>query len=177
MDDTIPRRVLSMRQRNAERDGRMQDVYDVRSGETSRLLPGMFPDIWPKPIVANFIDTTARDLAEVTGTRPSINCESALQVSNTAKKFASKRTKIAHYYFDQSNLGIQLVSGADRYYTYGFVPFVVEPDFDKRCPHIILDNPMGVHYTLNLKGDVTHYVKVWREDALGLAAKFPLYAD
>ena len=36
-----------MRQRNVERDGRMQDVYDVRNGETSRLLPGMFPDIWP----------------------------------------------------------------------------------------------------------------------------------
>lgn len=67
-----------MRQRDVERDGRMQDVYDVRKGETSRILPGMFPDIWPKPIVANFVDTTARDLAEVTGTVPSINCESAL---------------------------------------------------------------------------------------------------
>ena len=74
----IASRVLSMRARNTERDGRMHDVYDVRNGETSRLLPGMFPDIWPKPIVANFVDTTARDLAEVTGVSPSINCESAL---------------------------------------------------------------------------------------------------
>lgn len=78
MDIAVPRRVLSMRQRAVERDGRMQDVYDVRRGETSRILPGMFPKIWPKPIVANFIDTTARDLAEVTGITPSINCESAL---------------------------------------------------------------------------------------------------
>lgn len=76
--ETIARRVLGMRQRDSERDGRMQNVYDVRSGDASRILPGMFPAIWPKPIVANFIDTTARDLAEVTGTRPSINCESAL---------------------------------------------------------------------------------------------------
>lgn len=106
MDSAIPARVRSMRERNTERDGRMQDVYDVRNGDPSRLLPGMFPDIWPKPIVANFVDTTARDLAEVTGTAPSINCESALQVSNAAKKFAGKRTKIAHYYFDKSNLGI-----------------------------------------------------------------------
>jgi hypothetical protein len=135
----------------------------------------MFPDIWPKPIVANFVDTTARDLAEVTGTAPSINCESALQVSNAAKKFASKRTKIAHYYFDCSNLGIQLISGADRYYSYGFVPFVVEPDFHKNRPHILLDDPMGVHYTLDLLGNVTQYAKVWRESALGLAAKFPAY--
>lgn len=78
MDTSVARRVLSMRQRNTERDGRMQDVYDVRSGETSRILPGMFPEIWPKPIVANFVDTTARDLAEVTGIAPAINCESAL---------------------------------------------------------------------------------------------------
>lgn len=40
-----------MRTRDTERDGRMRDVYDVRHGETSRVLPGMFPDIWPKPIV------------------------------------------------------------------------------------------------------------------------------
>lgn len=137
----------------------------------------MFPDIWPKPIVANFVDTTARDLAEVTGTAPSINCESALQVSNSAKKFASKRTKIAHYYFDKSNLGIQLISGADRYYTYAFVPFVVEPDFKNRCPLILLDDPMGVYYTLDLLGNVTHYAKVWHEDTLSLVAKFPDHAD
>lgn len=98
-------------------------------------------------------------------------------MSNAAKKFASKRTKIAHYYFDHSNLAIQLISGADRYYTYGFVPFVVEPDFDHRCPQIVLDDPMGVHYTLDLLGNVVVYVKVWREDALALAAKFPEHAD
>ena len=135
----------------------------------------MFPDIWPKPIVANFVDTTARDLAEVTGTAPSINCESALQVSNAAKKFAGKRTKIAHHYFDSSNLGIQLISGADRYYTYGFVPFVVEPNFNEKQPYILLDDPMGVHYTLDLLGNTTQYAKVWREKALTLAAKFPEY--
>lgn len=177
MDKTIPTRVRTMRERNTERDARMQDVHDVRNGDTSRLLPGMFPDIWPKPIVANFVDTTARDLAEVTGTTPSINCESALQVSNTAKRFASKRTKVAHSYFDESNLGIQLISAADRYYTYGFVPFVVEPDFQKKQPVILVDDPMGVHYQLDLLGNVTHYAKVWRESASTLAAKFPLYAD
>lgn len=175
MDTSIPGRVLTMRQRETERDGRMNDVYDVRNGETSRILPGMFPDIWPKPIISNFVDTTARDLAQVTGTKPSINCESALQVSNVAKKFASKRTKIAHYFFDKSNLATELITAADRYFTYGFVPFLVEPDFEEGCPHIIVDDPMGAYYTLNLKGDVNEYAKVWREDALSLAAKFPLY--
>lgn len=177
MDTSVPRRVLSMRQRQTERDGRMQDVYDVRAGETSRILPGMFPDIWPKPIVSNFIDVVARDLADVTGIVPSINCESALQVSDRAKKFASKRTKIAHHIFDKSNLPTQLVTAADRYYTYGFVPFIVEPDFDYHCPHIIVDDPMGSYYTLDLRGNVTHYAKVWREDVLSLMAKFPQHAD
>lgn len=77
-DAQVARRVLSMRQRSIERDGRMQDVYDVRNGDTSRVLPGMFPDIWPKPIVSNFIDVVARDLADVTGIVPSINCESSI---------------------------------------------------------------------------------------------------
>lgn len=57
------------------------------------------------------------------------------------------------------------------------MPFVVEADFEHRCPRIILDDPMGVYYTLNLKGDTTYYAKVWREDTMGLAAKFPLHAD
>lgn len=177
MDTAVSRRVLSMRQRQTERDGRMQDVYDVRRGETSRVLPGMFPDIWPKPIVSNFIDVVARDLADVTGIVPSINCESALQVSNNAKKFASKRTKIAHHYFDKSNLATELVTAADRYYTFGFVPFVVEADFEYDCPHIVVDDPMGVYYTLDLRGNVTHYAKVWREDVLSLMAKFPQHAE
>lgn len=56
------------------------------------------------------------------------------------------------------------------------MPFVVEPDFEMQCPVVLLDDPMGVHYILNLKGEVTHYAKVWREDALALAAKFPNYA-
>ena len=34
-----------------------------------------------------------------------------------------------------------------------------------------------MYYTLNLKGDTTHYVKIWREDTLGLVAKFPMHAD
>lgn len=177
MDTSVTRRVLNMRQRQAERDGRMQDVYDVRNGDTSRVLPGMFPEIWPKPIVSNFIDVVARDLADVTGITPSVNCESALQVSDRAKRFASKRTKIAHSYFDKSNLATRLVNAADRFYTYGFVPFVIEADHRGYCPHIVVDDPMGVYYTLDLRGNVTHYAKVWHEDVLSLCAKFPDYAS
>lgn len=73
----------------------MMDVRDVRHGDCSRVMPGVFPDAWPKPVVANFIDVTARDLAEVIAPMPSINCSSAKMTSNRAKDFAAKRTKIA----------------------------------------------------------------------------------
>jgi hypothetical protein len=165
-----------MRDRQTMRDSRMQDVFDVRMGETSRVLPGMFPDIWPKPIVANFIDVTARQLSEIIGIRPAINCESGLQVSNASKKYAAKRTKIAHHYFDKSRLQVNMTTGADRYVTYGFQPFVVEPDFEYGCPLILLDDPMGTYYNLDLMGRVSSYAKVWREDAMSLAAKFPDHA-
>lgn len=158
------------------RDSRMADVHDVRMGDVSRVLPGMFPDIWPKPIVANFIDVTARQLSETIGIRPAINCESGLQVSNASKKFAAKRTKIAHHYFDKSRLDIHLTTAADRYVTYGFQPFVVEADFEYGCPVILLDDPMGTYYNLDLMGCVSSYAKVWRESAMGLAAKFPEYS-
>lgn len=36
---------------------------------------------------------------------------------------------------------------------------------------------MGVHYTLDLRGNVVQYAKVWREKALTLAAKFPQHAS
>lgn len=57
------------------------------------------------------------------------------------------------------------------------MPFVTEANFEDRCPHIVIDDPMGVHYTLNLLGNTTYYAKVWREGALALAAKFPDHAN
>lgn len=98
-------------------------------------------------------------------------------MSARAKRFAGKRTKIAHYYFDNSNLTLHLVAGADRYYTYGFIPFVVEPNFTEKMPQIVVDDPMGTYYHLDIRGNVVQYVKVWRETALELAGKFPDLRD
>lgn len=70
----------------------------MRAGDVSNVLPGMFPDDWPRPIIANFVDITARDLAEVIAPLPSVNCSAGHMVSERAKKFTAKRTKIAHWY-------------------------------------------------------------------------------
>lgn len=54
---------------------------------------------------------------------------------------------------------------------------MVEPDFEHYGPHIVVDDPMGTYYTLDLRGNTTAYVKVWKEDTLGLIAKFPQHTD
>ncbi len=51
--------------RYAARDQRMRDVLSVRQGDISKVYPSMFSEDYPKPLVANFVDVAARDLAEV----------------------------------------------------------------------------------------------------------------
>src|SRR5947209_6854887 len=94
----IAKKVESLKRRNVSRDRTMSDIRAIRRGDAESVMPGTFPDTWPKPIVANFIDVTARDLSEVIAPLPSINCSSGNTVSERAKKFTSKRTKIANSY-------------------------------------------------------------------------------
>ncbi len=58
----------------ASRDQRMRDVLSVRQGDLSKVFPSMFSEDYPKPLVANFIDVAARDLAEAMAPMPSFNC-------------------------------------------------------------------------------------------------------
>jgi hypothetical protein len=60
--------------RYAARDQRMRDVLSVRQGDISKVYPSMFSEDYPKPLVANFVDVAARDLAEVMAPLPSFNC-------------------------------------------------------------------------------------------------------
>src|SRR6478736_10030435 len=102
--EDIKKRVESLRRASAERDRRWNDVYSVRSGDTDTVVPGSMPDAWPKPIVANLIDTSARDIAEVMGSMPSINCSAGVMTTDKAKKYSGKRTKIANHYVQYSKL-------------------------------------------------------------------------
>ena len=120
------------------------------------------------------IDTSARDMAEVMGAMPSINCASGVTTTDKAKKFSGKRTKIANAYVQSSllNAGKQ-VTFCDYYNTYGMAVYVVEPDFEDQIPRIRVENPMGVYPEIDLYGRVRSYTKVWREEAIHLVAKFP----
>jgi len=172
--DQVTRKVEALRQAARDRDQRMKDVHDVRSGDIDTVIPGAMPDPWPRPITANSIDTSARDLAEVMGQMPAINCTNSLQTSDRSRKFSSKRTKVANHYVIQSNLtrGKQ-VEFCDHFNTYGMAIYSVEPDFDNKCPILRVENPMGVYPELDLFGRLRSYTKVWREEALHLVAKYP----
>lgn len=170
-------RVEALRRASADRDQRHRDVHDVRSGNVDTVIPGSMPEAWPKPIVANLIDTSARDLAEVMGTMPSVNCSSGIMTTDKSKRFGSKKTKIANYYLQKSqlNAGKQVVA-ADYYTTYGLVVYVIEPDFEGKRPHIRVENPMGVYPDCDMFGRLKSYSKVWREEAIHLVSKFPQLA-
>ncbi len=172
--ENIYSKVESLRRAAADRDQRQRDVHDVRCGDIDTVVPGSMPDMWPKPIVANLIDTTARDTAEVMGTMPSINCASGVMTSERGKKFSGKRTKVANHYVQSSGLNAgRQVTAADYWLTYGMAIYVIEPDFEEKRPHIRVENPMGVYPEWDLFGRVKSYTKVWREEAIHLVSKFP----
>lgn len=152
-------------------------VYDVRSSKVESVQPGSMPDAWPKPIVANHIDTAARQLAENLAPLPSINCASGVTTSDRAKRFVARKTKVAYAYVIDSNLKARMPQGCDWYVTYGALPIVVEPDFEAGRPRMRFDNPLKSYPQFDLSGNVVSYTKVWREEAWKLADKFPEQRD
>jgi len=172
--DEVKRKVEALRRASTERDQRHRDVLGVRSGDVDSVVPSSMPDAWPKPIVANLIDTSARDTSEVMGAMPSINCSTGILTTDKSKRFSSKKTKVANFYVQESGLGAgRQVTLSDHYVTYGMAIYSIEPDFENRRPHIRVENPMGVYPEFDLFGKLVSYSKVWREEAIHLAAKFP----
>lgn len=156
-----------------ERQARNADVSAARRGEIDSVMPGVFPANWPRPVISNIIDTTARDLAEVLARMPAIDCTSSALVTQTSKKFSSKRTKVALYYVDHSRLKLQLYSGCDWFFSFAAMPIVVEPDFDAMCPRLRVDDPRGAYWQTDFYGNVTIYAKQWSDTIDSLCSKFP----
>jgi hypothetical protein len=173
----IAQRVQALRADASERDARHRKVHDVRTNKIQSIQPGSMPDIWPEPIVANTIDTTAHQLAENLAPLPSINCATGVTTTDKAKKFVAKKTKVAYSYVIDSQLKAKMPQGCDWYVTYASLPMVVEPDFKEGKPKIRFDNPMGSYPEFDRWGNVVSYTKVWREKAHKIAAMFPDLAD
>jgi hypothetical protein len=161
----------------ASRDQRMRDVLSVRQGDLSKVYPSMFSEDYPKPLVANFIDVAARDLAEAMAPLPSFNCSAANMVSDSARKAADTRTRIANFYASLSELQLQMYEGADWYNTYGMMVGLVEMDYDSNNPRIRLLNPWGVYPEMDRFGRTISLTQVINIDSESLAAQYPEFAD
>ena len=173
--EQIVARVESLRYRAVDRDARHQDVLAVRRGDIASVYPDFFPDGVDANVVANFVDIVARDLSEVMAPLPAVNCSAANQVSDRARSFADKRTRIASNYFAHSDLSVQMYSGADWYLTYGFLPFIIELDTESKLPRIRLENPIGSYPEFDRYGRCTAFAKRYQTNLAELVSMFPEY--
>lgn len=163
--------------RYMERDARWDNVRNARRGDLSLVAPDMFSDDIPRPIVANFIDIVARNLAEMLAPLPAFQCSSATMQSDTARKFADKRTKILQNYIRHSKLDKQMFEAADHYNTYGAMVFYLEPDFEAQLPRVTAEDPSGGYADFDRWGNLKCYYKRYAMDAYVLALMYPEVAD
>ena len=173
---TIARRVDAMKHRAAERDGKMANILAVRKGRMGDVFPEMFPTDMPHAMVANFVDVAARDLAEVLAPLPSVNCSTTNVTSDRARTFADKRSMIANNYIYHSRLQTQMYPGSDQYFTYGFLPIHIEPDWENNMPRIRVEDPIGSYFERDRFGRVVAYAKRYNKTIGELVNEFPEYA-
>ena len=173
----VDAKLSRLKTRSSARDQRMRDVLSVRQGDISKVFPSMFSEDYPKPLVANFIDVAARDLAEAMAPLPSFNCSATNMVSDAARKAADTRTRIANYYVGSSDLQLQMYTGADWYNTYGLLPAIIEMDYETNNPRIRLLNPFGVYPEVDRFGRCISMTQVVVTDAETLASQYPEFYD
>ena len=155
----------------------MRDVLSVRQGDMSKVYPAMFSEEYPRPLIANLIDVSARDLAEAMAPLPTFTCSATNTVSDASRKAADNRTRIANYYVDRSELQVQMYTGADWYNTYGMMIGVVELDYEDKNPTMKLVNPFGSYPEIDRFGRCLSLTQIVGMDGQTLASLYPEFAD
>ena len=171
--DVISDKLKKLRAHYYARDTRYDDLLAIRQGKLDQVFPGMFSEDYPKPMIANFIDVAARDVAEVIAPLPAFNCMTTNTVSDAARRRADKRTMIAAGYRDTCNLQTMMYSGADRYLTFGFLPFLIEADYENKRPMIRIDSPIGAYPEFDRFGKLISYSKRYIKTVRELINDFP----
>lgn len=173
----VAKKVAAARLRYYTRDMRMNQVRAVRASELDRVAPGLLADDFPKPIVSNVINVAAQYSSEQIGVMPTVSCTTGVMVSDRQKKYAQRRTLIAHNYLENSRVKVNMVEAADWLNTYSFLPIILEPHFgDAYCdpgPRLRFENPLGCYYDLDIFGHTRWFAKVYDSDVDSLCAKFP----
>jgi len=173
--EQIARKVDGLKHRSQSRDSRMSDILNVRKGKMVEVFPTLFPEGMNHPMIGNFVDVAARDLAEVLAPLPSFNCSTTNVVNDRARTFADKRSVIANNYVYVSRLATQMYVGADYYFTYGFMPIHVEPDFELGLPRIRVEDPMGAYPEFDRYGRCVAYAKRYSKTVSELVIEYPEY--
>ena len=173
----IAAKTARLQSRYASRDARMRDVLSVRQGDMQKVYPSMFSEDYPKPLIANLIDVSARDLAEAMAPLPSFNFSASNMVSDTARKAADMRARVANYYIDESEVGVQMYTGADWYNTYGQLIGMIDFDYDNNNPIIKFVNPFGAYPEMDRFGRCISLTQIIGMDAQSLASMYPEFAD
>lgn len=173
--EEIAKRVKRIRERSHQRDARWDDLLSIRKGNISEVFPSLFSDDYPKPMVANFIDVAARDIAEVIAPLPTFSCMTNKPNSDTKRKEADRRTQIAAGYRDACNLQTKMYSGADNYITFGMLPFIIEADEVGKRPMIRLESPIGGYPEFDRFNRLISYTKRYFKTVQDLLNDFPEY--
>lgn len=174
----IPARVNALRARYALTDARNAEIQAVRRGDFEAIAPDLFSDQFKRPIVANMIDTAARDMAAMLAPLPAFNCSSSSMLSERAKAFADKRTKIARHYVEHSELELQMADrGADNYHSNGMIVGCVEPDFENSTPYLRIESSMGAYPVWNGRGETVEFARVYYRDWFSIEADYPHLAS
>jgi len=157
-----------------DRDQRMNQVLLVRQGRMRDVYPDLFPDgPFENPIVANMVDVAARDLAESIAPLPAFNCNSTSMVSEAVRRKADKREEIVNGIVDFSDLQSQMFNAADRYVTYGFVPAVVEIDYEAQMPRIRFMDSIGSYPVIDRFGRCTMFFQRINKPTQELMSQYP----
>ena len=171
--DVISDKLRKLRAHYFTRDSRYDDLLAIRQGKIDQVFPGMFSEDYPKPMIANFIDVAARDVAEVIAPLPAFNCMTTNTTSDLSRKRADKRTMIAAGYRDTANLQTMMYTGADRYLTFGWLPFLIEADYENKRPMIRIDYPIGAYPEFDRFNRLVSYSKRYVKTVRELINDFP----
>jgi hypothetical protein len=137
----------------------------------------MFSEEYPKPLIANLIDVSARDLAEAMAPLPSFNCSASNMVSDAARRAADMRARVANYYISESDVQIQMYTGADWFNTYGQLIAMIDFDYENSNPIIKFVNPFGAYPEIDRFGRCISLTQIVGMDAQTLASMYPEFAD
>lgn len=171
--ESIARHLRALESVHGERDTRWSAVSAVRDGRMGEVFPEHFNTEYPYPMVANAIDTIARDLSEALGPLPALNCQSGNISGDRAQRFAAKRGRIGVSYWDESNLQLAMFKAGDNYHTYGMAPFIVEPDSKRKAPRIRYLGVTGAYPEFDREGRVVTFCRKWQDTVGNLVAQYP----